>query len=183
MPTESPTAELGATASAFTLPATDGKTYTLDTLKGENGLVIVFMCNHCPYVKSAMPNLIRDARALQQIGINVAGINSNDATVYTDDAFDRMIAVAQAWQLPFPYLHDETQDVARTYGAVCTPECFGFDRDLRLRYRGRIDASRKEALPDARRDLFEAMRAIAENDETPAAEQYPALGCSIKWKA
>ncbi|AET92045.1 alkyl hydroperoxide reductase/ Thiol specific antioxidant/ Mal allergen [Burkholderia sp. YI23] len=182
MPTESPTAELGATASAFTLPATDGKTYTLDTLKGENGLVIVFMCNHCPYVKSAMPNLIRDARALQQIGINVAGINSNDATVYTDDAFDRMIAVAQAWQLPFPYLHDETQDVARTYGAVCTPECFGFDRDLRLRYRGRIDASRKEGLPDARRDLFEAMRAIAKNDETPA-EQYPALGCSIKWKA
>ncbi|SAL68443.1 thiol-disulfide oxidoreductase [Caballeronia cordobensis] len=182
MPTESPTAELGATASALTLPATDGKTYTLDTLKGENGLVIVFMCNHCPYVKSAIPNLIRDARALQQIGINVAGINSNDATVYTDDAFDRMIAVAQAWQLPFPYLHDETQDVARTYGAVCTPECFGFDRDLRLRYRGRIDASRKEALPDARRDLFEAMRAITENDETPA-EQYPALGCSIKWRA
>ncbi|BAO88050.1 thioredoxin family protein [Caballeronia cordobensis] len=181
MPTESPTAELGATASAFTLPATDGKTYTLDTLKGENGLVIVFMCNHCPYVKSAMPNLIRDARALQQIGINVAGINSNDATVYTDDAFDRMIAVAHAWQLPFPYLHDETQDVARTYGAVCTPECFGFDRHLRLRYRGRIDASRKEALPDARRDLFEAMRATA-NDDTPA-EQYPALGCSIKWKA
>lgn len=182
MPTESPTAELGVTASAFALPATDGKTYTLDTLKGENGLVIVFMCNHCPYVKSAMPNLIRDARALKEFGINVAGINSNDATVYTDDAFDRMIAVAQAWQLPFPYLHDETQDVARTYGAVCTPECFGFDRHLRLRYRGRIDASRKEALPDARRDLFEAMRAIAENDETPA-KQYPALGCSIKWKA
>ncbi|AQH00535.1 alkyl hydroperoxide reductase [Burkholderia sp. KK1] len=182
MPTESPTAELGATASAFALPATDGETYTLGTLKGGNGLVIVFMCNHCPYVKATMPNLIRDARALQQIGINVAGINSNDATVYTDDAFDRMIAVAQAWHLPFPYLHDETQDVARTYGAVCTPECFGFDRHLRLRYRGRIDASRKEALPDARRDLFEAMRAIAENDETPA-EQYPALGCSIKWKA
>ena len=181
MPTESPTAELGATASAFTLPATDGQTYTPDSLKGANGLVIVFMCNHCPYVKAAMPNLIRDARALKDIGVNVAGINSNDATVYTDDAFDRMVALTKAWNLPFPYLHDETQEVARAYGAVCTPECFGFDRDLRLRYRGRIDASRKEALPDARRDLFEAMRAIAANGEAPEA-QYPALGCSTKWK-
>jgi peroxiredoxin len=182
MPTESPTAELGAIASAFTLPATDGKSYTLDTLKGEHGLVLVFMCNHCPYVKAVMPNLIRDAHALKQIGIHMAGINSNDASVYTDDAFDRMIAMTQEWRLPFPYLHDETQDVARAFGAVCTPECFGFDRDLRLRYRGRIDASRKEALPDARRDLVEAMRAIAQNEEPPV-EQYPALGCSIKWKS
>ena len=181
MSTESPTAELGAAASAFALPATDGKTHTLDSLKGANGLVIVFMCNHCPYVKGAMPNLIRDALALRDIGVNVAGINSNDASIYTDDAFDRMIAMTQEWRLPFPYLHDETQEVARAYGAVCTPECFGFDRDLRLRYRGRIDASRKEALPDARRDLYEAMRAIADNREPPD-EQYPALGCSIKWK-
>jgi peroxiredoxin len=182
MPTESPTAELGATASDFALPATDGKTWTLDTLRGENGLVIVFMCNHCPYVKAAMPNLIRDARELKGMGINVAGINSNDATVYTDDAFDRMIAVAEEWTLPFPYLHDATQDIARAYGAVCTLECFGFDRELRLRYRGRIDASRKEALPNARRDMFEAMRAIAEQREAPT-EQYPALGCSIKWRS
>ncbi|BAN24810.1 thioredoxin family protein [Caballeronia insecticola] len=181
MPTESPTAELGATASTFSLPATDGNTYTLDTLKGANGLVIVFMCNHCPYVKVAIPHLIRDARALGKIGINVAGINSNDAHVYTDDAFDRMIAMAKEWHLPFPYLHDESQEVARAYGAVCTPECFGFDAQLRLMYRGRIDASRKEALPDARRDLYEAMRAIAENRE-PLDEQYPALGCSIKWR-
>ncbi|SAL01410.1 Putative peroxiredoxin bcp [Caballeronia pedi] len=182
MPTESPTAELGAAAPAFTLPATDGQSRTLDSLKGKNGLVIVFICNHCPYVKAAMPNLIRDAHALKDIGINMAGINSNDASVYTDDAFDRMIAVAQEWNLPFPYLHDETQEIARAYGAVCTPECFGFDRDLRLRYRGRIDASRKEALPDARRDLFEAMRSIAQHGEAPG-QQYPALGCSIKWKA
>ncbi|WP_250529634.1 thioredoxin family protein [Caballeronia sp. ATUFL_F1_KS4A] len=181
MPTESPTAELGAIASRFVLPATDGSMHTPHSLKGENGLVIVFMCNHCPYVKAAMPNLIRDARALHEIGVNVAGINSNDAAVYTDDAFDRMIAVAEEWNLPFPYLHDETQEIARAYGAVCTPECFGFDRELRLNYRGRIDASRKQALPDARRDLFEAMRAVAINGEAPEA-QYPALGCSIKWK-
>ena len=181
MPTESPVCDLGLSAPDFTLPATDGKTHTLDTLKGAYGLVIVFMCNHCPFVKAVLPNLIRDARALNEIGINVAGINSNDATVYTDDAFDRMIATANAWNLPFPYLHDETQEVARAYGAVCTPECFGFDSEMRLRYRGRVDASRKEALPDARRDLFEAMRAIASNQEPPE-EQYPALGCSIKWK-
>jgi peroxiredoxin len=181
MPTESPSAELGAIASDFTLPATDGSTFTLDSLKGANGLVIVFMCNHCPYVRAAISNLIRDARALKEIGVNVAGINSNDAAIYTDDAFDRMIAVAHEWSLPFPYLHDETQDIARAYGAVCTPECFGFDRDSRLKYRGRIDASRKQALPDARRDLLEAMRAIAQNGDAPEA-QYPALGCSIKWK-
>ncbi|SAK69634.1 thiol-disulfide oxidoreductase [Caballeronia hypogeia] len=181
MPTESPLAELGAPAAAFTLPATDGNTHTPDSLKGSNGLVLVFMCNHCPYVKAALPNLIRDARALKAIGVNVAGINANDSSVYTDDAFDRMIALAKEWNLPFPYLHDETQEVAREYGAVCTPECFGFDRDLRLKYRGRIDASRKEALPDARRDLYEAMRAIAETGDAPE-EQYPALGCSIKWK-
>ncbi|WP_321799241.1 thioredoxin family protein [Caballeronia sp. J97] len=181
MPTGSPTAELGTIASGFTLTATDGSTYTLDSLKGANGLVIVFICNHCPYVRAAVPNLIRDARALREIGINVAGINSNDASVYTDDAFDRMIVAAREWNLPFPYLHDETQEVARAYDAVCTPECFGFDRDLRLRYRGRIDASRKEALPTARRDLFEAMRVIAQGGGAPEAH-YPALGCSIKWK-
>jgi peroxiredoxin len=181
MPTESPSAELNASASTFTLPATDGNIYTLDSLRGAHGLVIVFMCNHCPYVKTILPNLMRDARDLQSIGVNVAGINSNDASVYTDDAFDRMVALTEAWKLPFPYLHDETQEVARAYGAVCTPESFGFDRDLRLKYRGRIDASRKAALPAARRDLYEAMRAVADNRE-PAGESYPALGCSIKWK-
>ncbi|KND62422.1 PPO candidate 1 [Candidatus Burkholderia verschuerenii] len=180
MPTESPPGELGALAPSFSLNATDGNTYTLDDLKGPRGLVIVFMCNHCPYVKTALPGLIRDARHLREFGINVAGINSNDGRVYTDDAFEHMITLAQEYALPFPYLHDETQSVARDYGAVCTPECFGFDGDMRLKYRRRIDASRKEALPDAHRDLLEAMRAIAEHGDAPG-EQYPALGCSIKW--
>jgi peroxiredoxin len=181
MPTESMAVDIGMQAAAFTLPATDGHTYTLDALRGANGLVIVFMCNHCPYVKAVLPNLMRDARALQSLGINVVGINSNDASIYTDDAFDRMIALTHEWQLPFPYLHDETQQVAREYGAVCTPEAFGFDAKLRLRYRGRIDASRKEALPEARRDLVEAMRAVARRADM-TDPQYPALGCSIKWK-
>ncbi|MDR5739964.1 MULTISPECIES: thioredoxin family protein [unclassified Caballeronia] len=180
MPTASPTADRGAIAPAFTLRATDGSTHTLDSVRGRDGLVLVFICNHCPYVKAALPHLIRDAIDLAAIGIGMAGINSNDASIHTDDAFDRMIEVASEWRLPFPYLHDETQNVARAYGAVCTPECFGFDSALRLRYRGRIDASRKEPLPDARRDLYEAMRAIADGREPD--EQYPALGCSIKWK-
>ena len=181
MPTESPTAEPGAIAPEFTLPATDGRTYTLDTLRGPKGLVLVFMCNHCPYVKAALPHLIRDAIDLKELGVGLASINSNDASIYTDDAFDRMIAVSEEWRMPFPYLHDETQEMARAYGAVCTPECFGFDAELRLRYRGRIDASRKEPLPNARRDLYKAMRAIVKGHEPD--EQYPALGCSIKWKA
>jgi peroxiredoxin len=181
MPTASPPGELGALAPGFLLPATDGNRYTLDSLKREHGLVLVFMCNHCPYVRAALPYLIRDAVDLQQSGIGIAGINANDASVYTDDSFERMIAQADDWRLPFPYLFDETQEVARAYGAVCTPECFGFDAELRLRYRGRIDASRKEPLPDARRDLVEAMRAITEGREIEHA-QYPALGCSIKWK-
>lgn len=180
MPTESPPGELGMRAADFTLTATDNRTYTLDDLKGAQGLVIVFMCNHCPYVKAVMPNLIRDAVDLKRIGINMAGINSNDANAYPDDAFAPMIDFANEWRLPFPYLHDNTQAIARAYGAVCTPECFGFDANLRLRYRGRIDASRKEALSDTHRDLYEAMLEIGTQNET-SAQQFPALGCSIKW--
>ncbi|WP_250493749.1 thioredoxin family protein [Caballeronia sp. GAWG1-1] len=182
MPTESPPGEPGADAATFALIATDGTTRTLDSLKGERGLVIVFMCNHCPYVKAALPGLIRDAIQLRETGVNVVGINSNDASVYTDDDFDAMVRLAEDQRLPFPYLFDETQQVAQAYGAVCTPECFGFDHELKLRYRGRIDASRKEPLPDARRDLYEAMRDIAVHGTTQAL-QLPALGCSIKWKA
>jgi peroxiredoxin len=181
MATESLAGELGLAAPAFALPATDGRICSLDDVRGPNGLVIVFMCNHCPYVKAALPHIVRDARELAAIGVGMAGVNSNDARTYPEDSFERMTALAADWKLPFPYLYDESQQVARAYGAVCTPEFYGFDAQLRLRYRGRLDASRKEALPDARRDLFEAMKAIAQG-ETGPAQQYPALGCSIKWK-
>jgi peroxiredoxin len=181
MPIESPPGELGQRAPLFSLKSADGLTCALNDLPGPRGLVIVFMCNHCPYVKAALPALVRDAHELKALGVHMAGINSNDGAVYTDDAFDRMRTFAEEWRLPFPYLHDDTQQTARDYGAVCTPECFGFDRDLKLRYRGRIDASRKEPLHAARRDLFEAMRGIAEQGDSPGA-QWPALGCSIKWK-
>lgn len=181
MATESPAGELGMAAPAFSLPATDGRTLTLDDVRGKHGLVVVFICNHCPYVQGALPHLMRDARELAALGVGLVAISSNDATTYPEDSFERMAWLAADWGFRFPYLYDETQDVARAYGAVCTPECFGFDADLKLRYRGRIDASRKDSIDDAPHDLFEAMREVAHGGVGPL-RQFPALGCSIKWK-
>jgi peroxiredoxin len=182
MATESPAGALGLAAPAFSLPATDGRTYTLDDVRGTKGLVVIFMCNHCPYVQAVLPRIVREARELAALGICTVGISSNDATVYPEDSFKRMVALAAERQLPFPYLHDETQQVARAYDAVCTPEFYGFDANLVLRYRGRLDASRKDPVPDARRELFEAMQQIAQTGVGPDM-QYPAFGCSIKWKS
>ncbi|MCU0929191.1 MAG: thioredoxin family protein, partial [Burkholderiaceae bacterium] len=149
-------------------------------LAGPKGTVVAFICNHCPYVKAILPRLVRDARDLQAIGVHVIGINANDASAYPEDSFDRMVELAPS--LPFAYLYDETQHVARTYGAVCTPDFFGFDAQLRLRYRGRLDASRKDAAPEGTpRELFDAMRMVADTGHGPA-EQHPCIGCSIKWR-
>ncbi len=170
-------------APDFSLPATDGKTYTLDDIKGPNGTLIIFMCNHCPYVLAVLGRILRDARGLQALGIGVAAISANDAVAYPADGFDKMKEMAETRDFPFPYLYDETQEVARAYDAACTPDFFGFNVDLGLQYRGRLDASRKEAGPDdLRRDLFEAMKQVAETGQGPA-DQIPSMGCSIKWKA
>jgi peroxiredoxin len=183
MATASETMDLGAMAADFRLPATDGRTYTLDDVAGENGLVIVFICNHCPYVKAMIDRLVADARALMKEGVGVAAICSNDAAAYPDDSFDKMRDFARAHDFPFPYLHDETQAVARAYGAVCTPDFCGYDRHRRLRYRGRLDEGRTTPPPPgARRELVEAMRAIAATGTAPP-DQAPSIGCSIKWKA
>jgi len=181
MATESQPADLGTTAPPFSLRATDGRTYTLAELRGERGLVVAFICNHCPYVKAVLPAMMRDAIALREVGIGFVGINANDASAYPDDSYDAMVALAERMALPFVYLRDETQNVARAYGAVCTPVFFGFDADLTLRYRGRLDASRKAAAPDAWRELLDAMREVARSG-IASGEQFPALGCSIKWK-
>ena len=142
--------------------------------------MVAFICNHCPYVKAILPRLIRDSRELAGRGVNVVAVNSNDAETYPEDGFARMVELAPA--LSFPYLHDASQAVAKAYGAVCTPDFFGFDADLRLRYRGRLDASRKEAAPEGtRRELYEAMLLIAATGEGPA-EQTAGIGCSIKWR-
>lgn len=177
-----PVCDFGWAAPDFALPGTDGKTYTLQDVKGENGTLVMFICNHCPYVLAVLDRIIRDARELQALGVGVVAISANDATAYPADGFDKMKEMASDRGFPFPYLYDETQQVARAYDAACTPDFFGFDADLGLQYRGRLDASRKEAGPaDLRRDLFEAMKQVAETGQGPA-DQIPSMGCSIKWK-
>jgi peroxiredoxin len=172
-----------ARAPEFRLPATDGRTYALKDVAGQKGTVIVFICNHCPYVKSVIDRLVADARLLMDEGVGFAAICSNDAATYPEDSFPKMREFANKHGFPFPYLHDETQDVAHAYGAVCTPDFFGFDRDLKLKYRGRLDEGRTTPPPpNARRELLEAMRAIAAGGLAPA-NQAASIGCSIKWKA
>jgi peroxiredoxin len=174
---------LGVHAPDFALPATDGKTYALKDLAGDKGTVIVFICNHCPYVRAVIDRLVADARVLMGEGVGLAAICSNDAASYPEDSFPKMREFARRHDFPFPYLHDESQDVARAYGALCTPDFFGYDRDLKLKYRGRLDEGRTAPPPPgARRELLEAMRAIAATGVAPAI-QAPSIGCSIKWKA
>jgi peroxiredoxin len=174
---------LDTPAIDFRLPATDGRTYSFDDVAGKNGTMIVFICNHCPYVVAVIDRLVADARELMAEGIGFAAICSNDATSHPDDSFPNMKRFAEKHGFPFPYLHDESQNVARAYDAVCTPDFFGFDGDRRLKYRGRLDEGRTNAPPPgARRELLEAMRAIAKTGEAPA-DQHPSIGCSIKWRA
>jgi peroxiredoxin len=166
----------------FRLPGTDGRIYALEDIAGKNGTVIVFICNHCPYVKAVIDRLVTDARTLKAEGVGFAAICSNDVDAYPEDSFEAMQRFAQAHALPFPYLHDEDQSVARAYGAVCTPDYFGYDANRRLKYRGRLDEGRTSPPPPgARRELVEAMRAIAATGSAPPG-QVPSIGCSIKWK-
>ncbi|MCG6970357.1 MAG: thioredoxin family protein [Gammaproteobacteria bacterium] len=179
---ETPVCDFGADAIDFSLPGVDGKTWSLQECNGENGLLVMFICNHCPYVKAIRERLVRDTKELQQYGINSVAIMSNDPALYEEDSFENMKKVAAEFQFPFPYLLDDTQAVAKAYGAVCTPDFFGYNGDLKLQYRGRLDASRKDtAAADARRDLFEAMVQVAKTGQGPQ-EQIPSMGCSIKWK-
>ena len=176
-----PLCDFGWKAPDFNLPGTDGQWHSLQSLRGDKGTLVVFMCNHCPYVKSILERLIRDARDLAGLGINTVGISANDPDDYPADSFENMAKIASERNFPFPYLHDESQDVARAYSSVCTPDFFGFDADLGLQYRGHLDASRTELVADARRELYEAMKAVAETGRGPA-EQIPSMGCSIKWR-
>ncbi|WP_078121144.1 thioredoxin family protein [Thiosocius teredinicola] len=178
---QTPVCDFGAAAPDFDLPGVDGRNWSRDQCMGEKGLLVMFICNHCPYVKAVLDRIVRDANELIPLGIGVVAIMSNDPTDYPEDSFDNMRAVAQANGFPFPYLLDETQQVAKAYGAVCTPDFFGYNGAGELQYRGRLDESRKEAAPvDVRRDLFEAMRQVAESGQGPQ-EQVPSMGCSIKW--
>lgn len=179
---QTPVCDFGRLAPEFSLPGTDGRVWTLADCKGEQGLLVMFICNHCPYVKAVRERIVRDTRELREYGIHSVAIMSNDPADYPEDSFENMQKVAEDYNFSFPYLWDETQAIAKDYGAVCTPDFFGYNTALRLQYRGRLDASRKETAPDdARRDLFLAMRQIANTGQGPA-EQIPSMGCSIKWK-
>ena len=183
MALETPVCDFGQAAIDFALPGTDNKIWTLEDCRGENGLLIMFICNHCPYVKAIMDRLIRDTNELKQLGINSVAISANDVADYPEDSFDNMKTVAEQNGFSFPYMYDESQEVAQAYGAVCTPDFFGYNKDLKLQYRGRLDASRKEAAPaDVRRDLYEAMKQVAQTGHGPE-QQIPSMGCSIKWRA
>jgi peroxiredoxin len=173
---------LGSSAPDFALPGTDGRSWRYADAAGPNGLVVMFICNHCPYVKAVVDRIVREAKALHDLGVGAVAINSNDAAAYPEDSFENMVAFARGHGFGFPYLHDESQNVARTYGAVCTPDFFGFDRQRVLRYRGRLDASgRQAAAPETARELYEAMKQVVETGRAPA-EQMASIGCSIKWK-
>lgn len=180
---ETPICDFGKKAPDFSLPGVDGRIWTLQECLGPKGLLVMFICNHCPYVKAVQDRIVRDTRELRDLGIHSVAIMSNDAVAYPEDSFDSMKQVAERFAYPFPYLYDETQDVARAYGAICTPDFFGYNHDLELQYRGRLDASRRETNPpEMPRDLFEAMKQVAATGKGPE-HQVASIGCSIKWRA
>lgn len=177
-----PVCDFGAPIHPFALPDPAGKVVSLDEVKGEKGTLVMFICNHCPYVLAVIDRIVRDAAELQELGIGVVAISANDIEAFPQDAPDKMAEFAAERGFTFPYLYDESQDVARAYGAVCTPDFFGYNAAGELQYRGRLDESRKETAPaDARRELFEAMKQVAETGKGPV-EQVASMGCSIKWK-
>lgn len=176
-----PICTFGWKAKEFTLKDGWGNSFRLHDLRGPSGTLVMFICNHCPYVQAIAPRIARDALELQKRGIGVIAVMPNDYRRYPEDSPEHMRAFATEQGFSFPYLVDETQAVARAYGAVCTPDFFGFNREMELHYRGRLDASRMAPVADARRELFEAMMEIAETGHGPA-EQTASMGCSIKWR-
>jgi len=177
-----PVCDFGIQAPDFDLPDTNGNRHTRDSLMGEKGLVLMYICNHCPYVIAIASKLVRDGKALQKMGFGVAAICANDAEAYPEDSFENMVVFAKENGFTFPYLHDESQDVAKAYGAVCTPDFFGYNAKGELQFRGRLDGSGRNPSPeDEPREMIDAMKLVAQTGEGPRA-QTPSMGCSIKWK-
>ena len=182
MAAAAPVCAFDTPAPDFDLPGTDGRRYRRDALARPNGLLVMFICNHCPFVKAVLDKLVRDAAELQSHDVGTVAICSNDASAYPEDSFDNMRALAERKRFPFPYLWDETQAVAKAFGAVCTPDFFGYNGKLGLQYRGRLDDAGRSDRPDAPRELFNAMLEVARTGRGPA-QQTPSIGCSIKWKS
>jgi peroxiredoxin len=171
----------GWKARDFALKGVDGRTYSLADVRGPKGTLVVFICNHCPYVKASIRRIVAEAKALLEFGIGTIAIMPNDTDAYPQDSFENMKTFSAQHGFTFPYVIDSTQEVTRAYDAQCTPDFFGFNAHDELQYRGRLDASRLTPVPNARRDLFEAMRQVAETGRGPQ-NQIASMGCSIKWK-
>jgi peroxiredoxin len=182
MLTQTPICDFGKKAVPFKLKSTEGKFISLENFKGENGTLIMFICNHCPYVKAITKDIVEDCNELKKLGINSIAISSNDPTNYPEDSFENMIEFAKKNKFSFPYLIDETQEIAKAYDAVCTPDFFGYNKDLELQYRGR-SRELKNLIPirNGKSDLYKAMKQVAETNHGPK-DQIPSAGCSIKWK-
>ena len=183
MPVQTPICDFGKKALPFELKSTENKVISLDDISGENGTLIMFICNHCPYVKAVTKEIVEDCKELKKIGINSIAISSNDTINYPEDSFDEMKKLSTSHNFFFPYIFDESQSVAKSYNAICTPDFFGFNRLLELQYRGRFDSTGRADSPpdDNKRDLFEAMKLISETQIGPET-QFSSIGCSLKWK-
>lgn len=180
--TETPVCEFGLAAPDFELRGIDGRTWSRDDCRGPNGLLVMFICVHCPYVQAVNEKLVRDATELMSLGVNSVAIMPNDTEYYPEDSIENMKRVADELGYPFPYLKDETQQVARAYGAVCTPDFFGYNSNMELQYRGRLDSSgRWPGQGDEKRELYQAMKQVAATGKGPE-HQIPSIGCSIKWR-
>ena len=181
---ETPICNFGWRAPDFNLKGVDEKNYNFSDIKGENGTLVMFICNHCPYVKSVIGRIVEDCQILQENGIGIISIMSNDVNdpkYGHEDSFENMIKFSKNNQFSFPYVYDESQETGRAYDAVCTPDFFGFNANNELQYRGRLESSQKELMPNAKKELLEAMLQVAKNGKGPK-EQIPSIGCSIKWK-
>ena len=181
---ETPICNFGWMAPDFSLKGIDEKNYSFSDVKGKNGTLVMFICNHCPYVKSVIGRIVEDCKILQENGIGIIAIMSNDVNdpkYGHEDSFENMIKFSKNNQFSFPYVYDETQETGREYDAVCTPDFFGFNSNNKLQYRGRLESSQQELVPNARKELLEAMLQVAKNGKGPK-EQIPSIGCSIKWK-
>ena len=182
MPLKTPICDFGQAAKSFELKSTNNEIIKLNDVKGTNGTLVMFICNHCPYVKAVIKDIVEDCKNLEKFGIKAVAISANDPINYPEDSFENMIEFAKKHQFNFPYLFDETQNVAKSYHAVCTPDFFGFNRNLELQYRGRFDATgRGEPPPNNTRDLYEAMLLVAKTQQGPV-DQKSSIGCSIKWR-
>jgi len=183
MPIKTPICEFGKKAENFELMSTENKLISLNNIKGENGTLVMFICNHCPYVKAIIKDVVEDCLKLSDLGINSIAICSNDPINYPEDSFEKMIEFANKHKFSFPYLIDRTQDIARKYEAVCTPDFFGYDKDFGLQYRGRIRELRElKPIRSGDSDLYLAMKQVSQTGQGPK-EQYPSMGCGIKWSS